>query len=568
LSRLEKDQNGIELMNSVKGDFANLSEELTDDAVSIEDIDEVLQTLERATSSETEIEEPLIEESSSTVESDEAMSEEVELDLSAGEMDKTSDPIRVYMREMGVVPLLTREQEVSIAKRIERGQKRAEKAIARSPIAVVELFRIGDELAAGALNIRDVVAFSDQMETEEHEDRSEEYLQWTIEGLNNIKMLYKRGLKELEKFSEELRISRGKRSKKLLRYRRKLARTRLEIAQEIRGLHLKEAARQRLIAAIGVVHKEVRQLEREIEGANEKLKRKGLKLDKAKEYRKQVATAKKRLKEIETEHHLSALEIKRSHQMIAVSEAQTAQAKHELTEANLRLVVSIAKKYQNRGLQFLDLIQEGNLGLMKGVDKFDWRRGYKFSTYATWWIRQAITRAIADQARTIRIPVHMIEVINKLKNTSRELVRELGREPTTEEIAKKMDTSVDKVRKARKLMQDPISLETPIGENGDSQLGDLIEDKSSESPAARVITSNLREIAGDVLQTLSPREERVIRLRFGLDNGGHERTLEEVGQNFNVTRERIRQIEAKALRKLRHPSRARLLKNFLEGEGQ
>ena len=568
MSRLEKDQNGIELMNSVKGDFANLSEELTDDAVSIEDIDEVLQTLERATSSETEIEEPLIEESSSAVESDEAMSEEVELDLSAGEMDKTSDPIRVYMREMGVVPLLTREQEVSIAKRIERGQKRAEKAIARSPIAVVELFRIGDELAEGKLNIRDVVAFSDQMETEEHEDRSEEYLQWTIEGLNNIRNLYKRGLKEFEKFAEEQRLSRGKRSKKLLRYRRKLARTRLEIAQEIRGLHMKEAARQRLIAAIGVVHKEVRTLEREVEGANEKLKRKGTKPDKQKEYRKQIATAKKRLKEIETEHHLTSLEIKRSHQMIAVSEAQTAQAKHELTEANLRLVVSIAKKYQNRGLQFLDLIQEGNLGLMKGVDKFDWRRGYKFSTYATWWIRQAITRAIADQARTIRIPVHMIEVINKLKNTSRELVRELGREPTTEEIAKKMDTSVDKVRKARKLMQDPISLETPIGENGDSQLGDLIEDKSSESPAARVITSNLREIAGDVLQTLSPREERVIRLRFGLDNGGHERTLEEVGQNFNVTRERIRQIEAKALRKLRHPSRARLLKNFLEGEGQ
>ena len=566
MSRLEKDQSGIELLN--KGEFVNLSAELTDDAVSIEDIDEVLQTLERATSVEGETEEPLIEEASPSTETDEAMNEEVELDLSAGEMDKTSDPIRVYMREMGVVPLLTREQEVSIAKRIERGQKRAEKAIARSPIAVVELFTIGDELEAGKLNIRDVVAFADQMETEEHEDRSEEYLQWTIEGLLRIRQLYKRGLKELEKFASEQKIARGKRSKKLLRYRRKLARTRLEIAQEIRGLHLKEAARQRLIAAIGAVHKECRTQEREIDAFTEKLRRKGLKPEKQKEFRRHVAAGKKRLKEIEMQHHLSPLEIKRSHQMIAISEAQTAQAKHELTEANLRLVVSIAKKYQNRGLQFLDLIQEGNLGLMKGVDKFDWRRGYKFSTYATWWIRQATTRAIADQARTIRIPVHMIEVINKLKNTSRELVRELGREPTTEEIAKKMDTSVDKVRKARKLMQDPISLETPIGENGDSQLGDLIEDKSSESPAARVITSNLREIAGDVLQTLSPREERVIRLRFGLDNGGHERTLEEVGQNFNVTRERIRQIEAKALRKLRHPSRARLLKNFLEGEGQ
>ena len=566
MARLEKDESGIDLIN--KGEFVNLSEELTDDAVSIEDIDEVLQTLERATSVETETEEPLIEETSSSVESEEGMSEEVELDLSAGEMDKTSDPIRVYMREMGVVPLLTREQEVSIAKRIERGQKRAEKAIARSPIAVVELFRIGDELAEGKLNIRDVVAFSDQMETEEHEDRSEEYLQWTIEGLQNIRNLYKRGLKEFEKFASEQKLTRGKRTKKLLRYRRKLARTRLEIAQEIRGLHLKEAARQRLIASIGSVHKETRTLEREIDAQAEKLKRKGLKADKQKEFKRHIATAKKRLKEIEVEHHLSPLEIKRSHQMIAISEAQTAQAKHELTEANLRLVVSIAKKYQNRGLQFLDLIQEGNLGLMKGVDKFEWRRGYKFSTYATWWIRQAITRAIADQARTIRIPVHMFEVINKLRNTSRELVRELGREPTTEEIAKKMGMSVEKVSKARKLVQQPVSLETPIGESGDSQLGDLIEDKSSTSPAERVITSNLREITGDVLQTLSPREERVIRMRFGLDREGHERTLEEVGQDFNVTRERIRQIEAKALRKLRHPSRARVLKSFIEGQRQ
>ncbi len=546
--------------------FSSLGEELLEDSILPEDVNEVLQQLEApAVGAEDLLDEDV---SLSADQDDEDLTEDSELDLSAGALDKAWDPVRLYMREMGTVPLLKREQEVSIAKRIESGQKRAQRALTRSPIAVAELLKIGDELAASDIGIREIVTFSDETEPEEQEDRAGEYLQRTIASIQNIGKLYRRGLKESEQLRAEHKLNRGRKSKKLLRLKRKLARTRLDVAREIGLLGLKEPARQRLVAAVGAVQKETRALELQVQNWTEKLGGKRLKPQEKKDLTRHIREAKSRLKKIEAQHHVSPLEIKRSQRMIAIGEAQAAQAKHELTEANLRLVVSIAKKYQNRGLNFLDLIQEGNLGLMKGVDKFDWRRGYKFSTYATWWIRQAITRAIADQARTIRVPVHMIEVLNKVKTVSRELVRDLGREPTTEEIAKGMGTSVEKVNKALKLTQQPISLETPIGEAGDSQFGDLIEDRSTASPAERVITANLRDVAGDVLQTLSPREEKVIRLRFGMDNEGRERTLEEVGEDFQVTRERIRQIEVKALRKLRHPSRARVLKNFIEGKNE
>src|SRR5947208_5772555 len=515
-------------MSSAAMPFMDLNDGVLDDSLVPHNIDKVLQKLEEPGVGE----EGLQDEDVSTSgfdEPSESLSEERELDFSAGELDKTADPVRLYMREMGRVPLLTRDQEVAIAKRIEWGQNRAQKAITRSPVAVAELLKIGDELEAGSLAIRDVVSFSDQMEAEEQDDKAPEYLQWTIEGIENVRKLYNRGLKQLEQMRAEKKLRRAKASKKLLRLKRKLARTRLEIAQEIAGLRLKEEARQRLVDAIGAVYRETRASERQIETYTEKLSAKRLKAQDAEDYRRRVTAAKRRLKEIEAEQHLSPLEIKRAHQMITIGETQAARARHELTEANLRLVVSIAKKYQNRGLHFLDLIQEGNLGLMKGVEKFDWRRGYKFSTYATWWIRQAITRAIADQARTIRIPVHMIEVINKVKNVSRELVVEMGREPTKQEIARRMNSTVDKVSKALNLIQQPISLETPIGEAGESQFGDFIEDKSSVSPAERVITSNLRDVAGDVLQTLSPREEKVIRLRDYLDRVGRERTHDMVG---------------------------------------
>jgi len=549
--------------------FDDLNRELPDNVVSPDDIEDVLQKLEGSniTVADSELLEQAAAAAAEDVEDGEVEVEEnAELDLSAGTMDKTNDPVRLYLREMGVVPLLTREGEVVIAKRIERGQLKTRKTISRSPIAVRELIQVGEELAAGKANIRELVVFSEQAELtgDEDTDKADEYRAWTVEGIQNISRMFMHGLQDWEKLDLEQKAARGKKSIKVVRLRRKVARLRIEIAQEIGRLNITERARQRLISSIRNVQKDVREAEREIESCTEKLDRKRIKLDDQKECKRRISAARKRLHQIDAEQNISAVEIKRSLQAITIGEQQTGQAKRELVEANLRLVVSIAKKYTNRGLQFLDLIQEGNIGLMKAVDKFEWRRGYKFSTYATWWIRQAITRAIADQARTIRIPVHMIETINKLIRTSRQLVQELGHEPTSEEIAAKMEIPVSKVRKVLKIAQEPISLETPIGEEEDSHLGDFIEDKSILNPADAVVASNLREITDEVLATLTPREEKVIKLRFGLGTTGSEHTLEEVGQHFAVTRERIRQIEAKALRKLRHPSRSRKLKAFLD----
>ena len=511
------------------------------------------------------------------------------IDLTPGPVGRTEDPVRLYLREMGKVALLTREGEITLAKRIEEGKDEATAAILSTSLAVEKIRALREELREDIIPIKDVVDFPEEESTEEKEAALRRSV---IRELGNVDRL----LREREQLTHQWRRlkakaggrKRGKAEPAWKRVEGQAEAKKSKVLSILRGLNLQQSLLDLWGNDLKKLVEKIHRAEREIalwsdgkrpaptavdaflssladddrdDGDRDLYQKAASKHPSIKE--RLVWVAQQKIKRAEELADARADELKNIVKIIKQGEAKAARAKKEMVEANLRLVISIAKKYTNRGLQFLDLIQEGNIGLMKAVDKFEYRRGYKFSTYATWWIRQAITRAIADQARTIRIPVHMIETINKLIRTSRQLVQELGREPTPEEIAVKMEVPVDKVRKVLKIAQEPISLETPIGEEEDSHLGDFIEDKQVGSPVESMIGLSLREQTNKVLNSLTPREEKVLRLRFGLSDGC-EHTLEEVGQDFAVTRERIRQIEAKALRKLRHPSRSKKLRSFLE----